>query len=155
MQLERAFQSHVLKVLGEVWLEVSARLQAFASLVSRDVETSLHQARLATGSGESMSFQLPQVPALNLAADSFEEAWTGLFRGGLFGLILGGPWAWRLLPGAGSLVRFRAADVVEGARWRASLSAHAHRWAWHLTPCVSESMRRSTSNRTLAAAPTC
>jgi len=129
-QLERELQSHVLKVLGDVWHEVSARFQAFASLVSREVETSLLQARLATGYAEPMIFQLPQVPALNVASDSFEEAWTGLFAGGLFGVILGGPWAWALAGGgwlAGVVLgreRRRKREVERVAnRARASLDA--------------------------------
>jgi len=96
VQLEQEMQSHVFRMVNEVWIEVSKRFQAFASLVSREVETSLQQARLTTGSEEPTSFQLPQVPSLDVAADSFEEAWTGLFAGGLFGLIIGGPWAWAL-----------------------------------------------------------
>ncbi|MDP1826607.1 MAG: DUF4365 domain-containing protein [Archangium sp.] len=98
-QLEQELQAQVTNILGQVWLETSARFQVFASSVSQEVERSLQQARLATGASEQVSFLLPQVPALNIAADSFEEAWTGLFTGGLFGLLIGGPWGWALLAG--------------------------------------------------------
>lgn len=106
-QLEQALQSHVLKALTDLWREASTRIQAFAALLSNDVEKSLQQARLATGAGEPVTFRVPQLPALNIDLDSFEEAWTGLLTGGLFGLILGGPWAWALAAGgwlAGALL---------------------------------------------------
>lgn len=93
-QLEKEIQQQVLSVLTDVWRDVGARVQAFATAVSQEVEESLQQARLATDSREPMRFNLPQVPTLNLASDSLEEAWFGLFTGGLFGLIVGGPWAW-------------------------------------------------------------
>jgi GTP-binding protein EngB required for normal cell division len=93
-QLEKEIQQQAISVLTDVWRDVGARVQAFATAVSQEVEESLQQARLATDSKEPMRFHLPQVPTLNLASDSLEEAWFGLFTGGLFGLIVGGPWAW-------------------------------------------------------------
>jgi len=91
-QIEHQLQSQITNLLREVWLDASARFQTLASSVSRDVETSLQQARLATGAPESVSFLLPQFPMLNVAPDSLEEAWTGLFAGGFFGLLMGNPW---------------------------------------------------------------
>lgn len=93
-QLEKEIQEQVLSALTDVWQDIGARVQAFATTVSQQVEESLQQARLATDSREQISFHLPQVPTLNLASDSLEEAWLGLFTFGVFGLIVGGPWAW-------------------------------------------------------------
>ena len=94
LQLEKEIQQQVLSVLTDVWRDVGARVRVFATAVSQEVEESLQQARLATDSRDPMRFILPQVPTLNLASDSLEEAWFGLFAGGLLGLIVGGPWAW-------------------------------------------------------------
>jgi GTP-binding protein EngB required for normal cell division len=92
-QLEKQLQAYAAQVLGDVWRDVGARVQTFASVVSRDVEESLQQARLTTDSKEPMRFHLPQVPTLHLASDSLEEAWMGLFTGGYIGLLIGGSWA--------------------------------------------------------------
>lgn len=91
--IEKQLQTQVFQFLTEVWRETSARLQNFASYISQEVEKSLQQARLVTGAPDQVRFLLPQIPALSVKADSFEEAWTGLFAGGLFGLLIGAPWA--------------------------------------------------------------
>lgn len=123
--IEKELQAQVAYVLTQVWREASARFQNFASSIGQEVESSLQQARLATGSQEPVRFLLPQVPALNVAADSFEEAWTGLFTGGLFGLFIGGPlgvaiavggWLAGLILGSERQRKRETARVIERAR---------------------------------------
>lgn len=114
-EIEQDLQAHVTKVLRDVWGEASGRFQFFAATVHQEVEKSLQQARLATGAREHDTFLLPQVPTLNVEADSFEEAWTGLFTGGLFGFLLGGPWTLALAAG-GWLVGLLLGEKPKRAR---------------------------------------
>lgn len=91
-KIEKELQTQVLQLLADIWLESSARFQNFTSFVSQEVEKSLQQARMATGVPDQVQFLLPRVPALAVDTDSFEEAWTGLFTGSFFGLLMGGTW---------------------------------------------------------------
>lgn len=91
-QIEAELQNQILRTISEAWRDVSTRCQNFASLISQDVEKSLQQVRLATTLHDNRQILLPQIPPLNIAAESFEEAWTGLFSGGFLGLLIGGSW---------------------------------------------------------------
>ena len=54
---------------------------------------------MATGVQDHMQFLLPQVPALEVAEDSLNEAWTGFLTVGLFGLLIGSSSALALAAG--------------------------------------------------------
>lgn len=97
--LEAEIQKAIVTIFTDIWRELGSRFQVFAAHISQQVEQSLQQARLASGGPGGVRFVLPQVPTLKIPQDSFEEAWQGLFAGGLLAAVIGGPGAWVLAVG--------------------------------------------------------
>jgi hypothetical protein len=90
-QIVADLQSQVMHLMADAWRDVGGRCQNFASIISLEVEKSLRQVRIATTLQDHGQIFIPQMPAFDIAPEPFEEAWTGLFTGGLFGLVVGGP----------------------------------------------------------------